>query len=434
VRLNIPVSEVTSSAVLSKMRWRILLPFMLLIIFSSLDRVNISIAALRMNGDLGLSPERYGFAASIFFFGYVLFQFPSAALHKRIGTRAWLVTIILFWGVCASAMAFVTSATSLYILRFLLGVGEAGLTPGIVLYCTTWMPQRFRAGAIAVTLLAIPISVIFGAPLSGWLMSHSNPAGFGNPASMAGWRWMFLIEGGATLLLAALAYVLFAATPRDAHWLNAEEKQWLAAELAREQPDDAPAIRTPVMTLLANGRLWVVAAVWFALLLGSNGIIFWLPQVIKHLSHATDMQTGVLSAVPWVGVAIGMAANARHSDQRQERYAHVSLAAMLGAAALIAAMLLGNSALALGGLFLAGLGIGGAQGVFWAIPPQVISKTEAAYGITFINLIGNTASLVGPPLIGLVKAHTGSFNGPIYIMAGALCAGALLLHAIRPKP
>jgi MFS transporter, ACS family, tartrate transporter len=410
------------------MRLRILFPFMLLIIFSSLDRVNISIAAIgSMNTDLGLTPETYGFAASIFFFGYLLFQFPSAALHKWLGTRAWLVSIIVFWGVCAASMAFVESAKGLYVLRFLLGVGEAGLTPGIVLYCNRWMPKQFRASAIAITLLAIPTSVICGAPLSGWLMSLDNPAG------LAGWRWMFLIEGVVTITLAALAYIVFAETPDQAKWLSGDEKNWLTTELAQETRVEDSATKAPNSALLLNGKLWAAAAVWFALLLGSNGIIFWLPQVIKQLSGLGSLHVSFMSAVPWLGIAIGMVLNARHSDKSQERYGHVTIATVIGALALLGAVSFGATRAALACLFVAGLGLGAAQGVFWTIPGHLISARQAAYGITLINLIGNLASLTGPPMIGFLKTVTGTFNAPVYGIAAVMIAGAALLHWSRQK-
>jgi len=402
-----------------KVRVRVLLPMLILTVLSSLDRVNISFAALQLNPALGLSAEQYGLAVGIFFFAYLLFQFPSMWLQRRLGTRLWILCIGVSWGVIATAMSLVQDRTGLYVLRFLLGVAEAGLAPGVVYYCSTWLPRRYRAAAITTTMLAIPISVVIGGPLSGWLLSHSNPL------QLSGWRWMMLVEGLPTILVAALAYWLIANRVEDATWLSDAERRWLRTELETESEQFATAAgrMDTVRTMVLSGAAWKVAVVWFALLLGSNGILFWLPLVLKQFSGRGDLAVGVMSAVPWLGLGIGLLVNAWHSDKTQERCWHVSGAMLVGGLALAAAAALGAQGLSLAVLFIAGCGIGAAQGAFWAIPGNLWSGAVLGAAITTVNLLGNLASLVGPYLIGWVRVHTGSFAAPAYGLAACLVLG-----------
>src|SRR5215831_10765882 len=212
-----------------KFRWRVLAPIVILIVLSSLDRVNISFAALQMNSAIGLDAQMYGLAVGLFFVGYLLFQFPSTALLTRIGARRWITLCVCCWGAVALSMAFVRTPIELYVLRFLLGAIESGFAPGVVYYTSNWMPARYRANTIAVTMLAVPISVIIGGPLSGWLMSVANPLG------LPGWQWMLFIEGAATIALGLCAYFIFVDRPGDARWLTRVEQEWIASELSREQ-------------------------------------------------------------------------------------------------------------------------------------------------------------------------------------------------------
>jgi MFS family permease len=356
---------------------------------------------------------------SIFFLAYLLFQFPSMWLQRRLGTRLWILCIGLSWGAVATAMALVHNRTGLYTLRFLLGVAEAGLAPGVVYYCSSWLPRRYRAGAITTTMLAIPISVVIGGPLSGWLLSHPNPL------HLSGWRWMMLVEGLPTIVMAALAYYLIANQVEDASWLSAAERRWLRTQLQTESEQLAAAVdrRDTVPRMMLSGAVWKVAAVWFVLLLGSNGILFWLPLVVKQFSGRGDLAVGVMSAVPWLGLGIGLLANAWHSDRTQERSWHVAGAMLLGGLGLASAAAFGAQALSLALLFVAGFGIGAAQGAFWAIPGNLWSGAVLGAAITTVNLLGNVASFIGPTLIAWVREHTGSFSAPAYGLAACLVLG-----------
>lgn len=419
------MSQAVEQSARSKFQWRVLAPIVLLIILSSLDRVNISFAALQMNADIGLDPHAYGLAVGMFFFGYLLCQFPSTWVLTRIGARRWIAGCVGLWGTVAAAMAFVRSPEELFVLRFLLGCAESGFAPGIVYYCSCWMPKRYRANSIAVTMLAIPASVIIGGPLCGWLMGVSNPL------DLPGWRWMLLMEGLVTVVMAGVAYFIFVDKPGDARWLTDGEKDWIANALADEQKAAQAPASSSIKTALVDPRAWLAAGVWCTTLIGANGMIFWLPQVIKEMSSLSPLAVGALSALPWVGVALGMVLNSWHSDKTQERYRHLGIALAIGMIALLMASAIppGPGSLLL--LFIGGLGLGGAQGVFWSIPTGFFHRAAAAAGITLINLVGNIGSLAGPYVIGVIRAESGSFSAPIWFVAGVMGAGTLLLASLR---
>jgi len=409
----------------SKFQWRVLAPIVLLIVLSSLDRVNISFAALQMNADLGIDPHGYGLAVGMFFVGYLLFQFPSTWVLTRVGARRWIAGCVGIWGTVAAAMAFVRSVEELFVLRFLLGCAEAGFAPGIVYYCSGWMPKRYRANSIAVTMLAIPASVIIGGPLCGWLM------GVNNPLEVAGWRWMLLIEGLVTVAMAVVAYFVFVDEPKDARWLSDAEKDWIANALAEEQREAKAPVQSSIMTALVDPRAWLAAGVWCTTLIGANGMMFWLPQVIKSMSSLSPLEVGALAALPWVGVALGMVLNSWHSDKTQERYRHLGVALATGMIALLLASAIppGPGSMLL--LFIGGVGLGGAQGVFWSIPTAFLHRSAAAAGITLINLVGNIGSLAGPYVIGIILQQSGSFSAPIWFVAAVMGTGTLLVASLR---
>lgn len=410
-------------AIGAKVRWRLAAPLVLMMFLSSLDRVNVSFGALHMNHDIGLTPTMYGFGAGIFFIGFLSGQIPSVALLSRIGMPAWMGLCGLIWGACATMMAFLTDPHHYYALRVILGFAEAGLAPGIVFYLSRWTSDRDRAATFAAPMLAIPLSIILGAPVSGWLLSIENPFG------MANWRWMFLIEGLPTVLLALGAFFYFPKEPKDARWLNAEERDWLAANSAIGDRAGKEKIGNS-FAALRNPLIWATAAIWFFLLAGAYGIIFWLPQVIRQMTGLTDLEIGLVNALPWVGVAIGNLANAWHSDRTQERFWHLAAPAVIaGIAFVLASFSTGILALTL--LFIGGLGLGSAQGAFWAVPTKLLTPATMAMGVVSVNIAGSSAGLLVPNLIGIVRESTGSFEMPIFLVAGFLIVAAATLTIVR---
>ncbi len=422
--MNETAAGVRDDQIIRKIRVRLVVPLLVLLFLSTIDRANVSFAALQMNEALGLTPETYGFGVSLFFVGYILIQLPSLWLLQRIGMRRWLFTISLVWGLAATGMAFVHSKEMFYALRVVLGVAEGGYAPGLMFYLASWIPKRYRAGAISNVMLAVPISVVVGGPLSGWLMSVDNPL------DMAGWRWMFLIEGMPTVVLGIAVLWLFTDRPRDAQWLTVDERKWIETEISREL---APQQQQHISgwRLIGSGQLWAATACWFALMAGAQGLLYWLPQAIRHLSSSSsDLEVGVLSALPWVAIGVGMLVNAWHSDRKQERYLHVALAA-LASGVLLALTPLPGGVAAMLLLILAGFFLGGAQSTFWTIPPTFLNPMTLAAGMGIINMCGNIAGLVVPVAVGWVRARTGSFDLPVYAIAAVLVLGACAVLLLR---
>lgn len=403
-----------------KIRFWIVWPVVLLFILNSLDRVNMGFAALQMNAALGFTPEIYGFAVGIFFAGYILFQMPSTLLLRRLGARLWLFGVVLFWGTVATAMAFVHDALTFYVLRFLLGVAEGGFAPGIIYLLGKWVPKRYRAGAVATTMLSVPISVIFGGPLSGWLMTVDNSLG------MEGWRFMFLVEGLPTVIMAFVVLIFVVDGPAQARWLTTEEKAWLDDTLSQDEAPVKHGVASSVPQAIANWRTWAASLAWFSSLAGAYGLIYWLPQVIQQATDHDEFTIAVLSALPWIAIGAGMLVNSWHSDRTQERVWHIAGGLALAATGIGLSVLFGATPMALGLLIVGGFGLGAAQGVFWALPTTFLRGGAAQGGITVINMAGNLAGMLTPGLIGMIRQATGSFE------VVTICLGSLLLIGVLP--
>jgi ACS family tartrate transporter-like MFS transporter len=409
------------AAIAGQVRWRLALPCILFMLMSSLDRANVSFAAQAMNAELGFTPSQYGFGASVLFAGFLLGQYPSLYLLQRLGMRRWIAACALLWGLAVGALGLVHSFGGFCALRVVIGVAEGGLAPGIVLYLSQFAPERERATTFALPALAVPASVILGAPLSGWLlaMQPSLP--------ITGWRFMFMAEAIPTLLLGIAALFYFPDTLAEARFLADDQRRWLSSHAARRagvQPaNDWSVLRRPLVVL--------AGLLWFCLLCGSYGVIFWLPQVIAALTGFGPLAIGIIGALPWVGVALGMYANARHSDRTGERYLHVALPALAAAALLLAAWQLGPGTAALLALLLAGLGLGSAQGAFWAIPTPLLKPAEFSVAVVGINILGSAGGLVMPQLMGLAREHSGGFALPTLLVVGVLATAAVLVAAIR---
>ncbi len=416
----------------ARLTLRLVAPLTFMVVLNSLDRVNVSYAALQMNCDLGMSPAAYGFGISVFFFGYVLLQYPCVLSQKLIGARAWIFATVFIWGVTAAAMAFMHGAPGFYMLRFLLGAAEGGFAPGVVYYMSQWAPRRYRGWAVAGTMLAIPISVVLGAPLSGWLMSLTS-----NPLGLPGWRFMLLMEGIAPILIAFASLAVFTNRLEDARWLTPAEKVAVRRALDEEAAEVAAQDKGHLLSALLSPQILSSIVMWFALMAGSYGLLFWMPQAVKQASTgASDFTAAALSALPWAAIGIGMMTNAWHSDRAQERRLHFAVPAALCALCLAGAASGPPPLIALACVVLGGLMLGSAQGTFWPIPVSRLGAASAS-GIAVINIVGNSAGLVSPLMIGWIRGATGSFALATYAMAGLmLLAAVVALPAtapVRPK-
>lgn len=408
---------------LRRVTWR-LIPFLFLVFIANyLDRVNVSFAALQMNRDLGFSAAAYGLGAGIFFLGYVLFQVPSSLVLARVGARRWIGAITIAWGLVASSMMLVRGPTSFYVLRFLLGVVEAGFFPGVILYFTYWFPAAARAHAVARFMTAIPVAQIIGGPISGWLL------GLGGHAGLAGWQWVFLLEGLPSIVLGALVLVILTDRPEAARWLSPEARAWLADQLRSEGPGSlAHAIATPI--------LWQLIVVWFLMVLVGYGQLLWLPQIIKGASGLSDLAVGLLSTAPPLVAAVAMVRIAAHSDRTGERRLHVAVPTFVTAVGFAAtAATLRAPLLATAALTLVAIGIAGSFGPFWGLATSTLGASAAAGGIALVNAIGNIGGFAGPYVVGLVKDATGSFAGSLLTFAAlAGIAGLLALRLRLARP
>jgi ACS family tartrate transporter-like MFS transporter len=370
---------------------------------------------------LGFSPAQYGFGAGILFAGFLAGQYPSLYLLQRIGFRKWICACALLWGVSAAALGFIQSHTQFYLLRILIGVAEGGLAPGIVLYLSQFATERERATTFALPALAIPASVILGSPLSGWLLEAQQGL------SIPGWRFMLLVEAIPTILFALVAPLYFPDTPEQAKFLDSNERDWLRGNAA--QRADRP--RQNDWSVLARPLVVMAGLLWFCLLCGSYGVIFWLPQVIQSLTGLSPGIIGLIGALPWIGVALGMYFNARHSDRTGERYWHVAVPALIAALALLFAWQSGPGLAAMVLLLVAGVGLGSAQGGFWAIPTQLLAPAAFSVAVVAINILGSAGGLVMPQLMGVARERSGGFAAPTLLVIGVLLMAVLLVAAIR---
>lgn len=400
---------------------RRLIPFVILLyLVAFLDRVNIGFAALTMNADLGLSPYVYGWGAGIFFFGYVLFEVPSNIILEKIGARLWICRIMLTWGLISAAMAFVQGIWGFYILRFLLGVAEAGFLPGMILYLTYWFPAARRARFVALFMAAVPLASAVGAPISSVILDAADGwLGF------KGWQWLFIIEGLPACLLGLAVLVLLPDGPKRARWLTDPERAAIAADLARDRSSSPHHTHHELWPALTDRRVILLGLVYFGVVIGLYGIGLWLPQIIKGMGFSTR-EIGRIAALPYIVSAGAMLVWGRHSDRTGERVLHVALPALISAAGFAGSLYAPSNALALACLGLAAVGIYATLGPFWTLPPMFLGSTAAAGGIALINSIGNLGGFVGPYAVGWIRDSTGSFTAGMGLLAASLAAAAAI--------
>jgi ACS family tartrate transporter-like MFS transporter len=406
--------------------WR-LLPFLLLLyIVSWLDRVNVGFAKLQMNADLGMSDTAFGLGAGLFFFvGYALFEVPSNLLLVRFGARIWIARIMITWGLLSAGMMFVEGTTSFYVMRFLLGVAEAGFLPGIVYYLSQWFPREQRARAVSWFMIGIPLSVVFGGPLSGYLL------GFDGYMGLRGWQWLFIIEGLPAVFLGFVVLGFLTDKPADARWLTAEQRQWLGERLHAEHVE-AGHHQFSVRQVLLHPTVWFLAAIMFCCQFGSYGLTFWVPSVVKGLAGYSNLEVGFFSALPYIAAAIGMVLLGRSSDRSGERFLHVAIPTAIGAVGFIAVgLLLSAPIAAMFALAVAAVGDYSTRGPFWALPGKFLSGSALAGAIALINAMGAVGGAIGPSSVGYLKDLTGTFMVPMMLLSGVLMTGSILTLWLR---
>jgi D-galactonate transporter len=394
-----------------KIAWR-LIPYLMLCYFVAyLDRVNLGFAALTFKGDLGLSDSVFGLGAGIFFAGYFIFEVPSNIVLDKVGARKWIARIMVTWGLVSACMAFVSDQTllsfaigdwqfritSFYIVRFLLGVAEAGFFPGIILYLTYWYTSAERARMVGLFMVAIALSGIIGAPLSSWILTN-----MGGVQELKSWQWLFIIEAAPAILLGFVTYFYLTDRPAEARWLTGEERKTVTQRLITEKASREAIRKFSVGEALLNARVLGLSFVYFGVVTGLYGLGFWLPQIVKAFGLSTAM-TGWVVAIPYVFSAIVMIPWTRHSDRTGERTWHVALPAFIGGAGLIAGAYLGDPLLSMIALTFGSIGTFAALPTFWTLPTALLTGTAAAAGIALINAIGNTGGFVGPYLVGWIR-------------------------------
>jgi ACS family tartrate transporter-like MFS transporter len=399
---------------------RRLIPFLCLCYaVNFLDRVNVGFAALAMNEDLGFSPSVFGAGAGIFFVGYILFEIPSNLALQRFGARIWIARIMISWGLIAAAMALVNSETSFYVMRFLLGVAEAGFFPGIILYLTYWFPARERARIVSLFMAAVPLATVVGGPVSGALLELHGLGG------LKGWHWLFIVEGLPAVLLGVVALKFLDDRPEDAGWLSKKERKALGATLAAEAKATQKVGYAGLGQALTRPRVLVLGLLYFCLVVGLYGIGFWMPQVIQTFGLA-PLKIGFLTAIPYLFAAIAMVIWGWHSDRTGERTWHVALPLFVAALAFAWSASTLPLSLTMVALTLATLGIYAAIGTFWSLPTAILTGTGAAAGLALVNSMGNLAGLVSPTIVGAMRQATGSFAAALLFLAGALLLAALI--------
>ena len=402
---NAPVN----SALMRKVSWR-LIPFMMLLYFVAfLDRVNIGFAALTMNADLGFSATVFGAGAGIFFLGYVLFEIPSNLALEKFGARRWIARIMFTWGLISCAMAFVQGSVSFYVMRFILGMAEAGFFPGMILYLTYWFPAAMRAKIVSLFFIAVPLSTVIGAPLSTLILGL-------DAYGLKSWQWLFLIEGVPALVLAFVVLRYLTDRPATAHWLTDDEKRQMETLMAADRT--GPRAHN-LRAAFADMRLWIFGGVYFGITVGIYGLSFWLPQMVQSLGILTTFQIGLLTAAPYVVVSVTMYLWGRHSDKTGERVWHVVLPAWTGAAAFLAsAALLDAPMLAYGAIVIAASGVFAAVPAFWSLPTALLGSTAAAGGIALVNSVGNLGGYLGPLIVGYFRDVEQSYATGLVAMGG----------------
>ena len=418
--------------VTSKICWRLMPILFFCYIIAYIDRINVGFAGLQLQKAFGVDASRYydiyGLGSGLFFLGYFVFEVPSNLILHRIGARLWIARIMIVWGIVSSSMMFMKSPSGFYTMRFLLGVAEAGFFPGVILYMTYWFPVKDRARMVALFSTAATLSGFFNSPVSGRLLQLEGFQG------LAGWQWLFLLEGIPAVLVGLAVLWLLPDGPRKVRWLSNEEKSGLLAQLLHDEAQAGFAKVHRLKDAFASGRVWLLCAIYFLLNVGSYGFEMWQPQIIRSLSNMTEFRIGLLNGIPYFVATIFMVMNGRHSDRTGERRWHVAVSALAGAIGFITSAYATNIVVSLAGLAIAFAGVKGMVGPFWALSTASLSGAAAAGGIAWINSVGNLGGFIGPTIVGYIRNATGNYSEAVAVLGCALALLACLAIALRsPK-
>lgn len=417
--------QAIEEALYRKVAWRLIPLLLACYVVAYLDRVNVGFAKLQMMDQLGFSDTIYGLGAGMFFIGYFLFEVPSNIILHKMGARVWIGRIMISWGLISAAMMFVTTPTMFYVMRFLLGVAEAGFFPGIILYLTYWYPADRRARITAMFMTGIAIAGVIGGPVSGIIMKYTNGI-----YGWQGWQWMFLLEGLPSVALGLVVIMMLDDRISEAQWLTEEERALLAHNIAK---DEAHKEDESFLRIISSGKVWLCAAIYFSYVMGVYGVSFFLPTIIKSMGHTDVVEIGLISSIPYSVSVVVMLLVARSADRTGERRWHVAIPGMLGAVGLALSVILAkDGTLAIAALTLGLSGIMTTLPLFWSLPTAFLAGTGAAAGIALINSLGNLAGFVSPYAVGWLKDATGSTDAGVYLLAAAMVVGVLLTLAV-PK-
>ncbi len=404
-----------------KISWRLLPLIVLSYLIAYIDRTNVAFAALTMNKDLGISAYLYGWGAGIFFLGYALFEVPSNMILAKVGARRWIARIMLTWGLISGAMAFATGPVSFLVLRFLLGVAEAGFFPGIIFYLSTWFPAAYRARVISTLFIAVPISNAAASIVSGAILEMDGVLG------LRGWQWVFILEALPAVLLTFVVLRRMVDRPADAKWLSSEERVWLEGELLAERRKVESYGHVSLWRALTDRRVLVLAMIYMTSVTASYGIVFFLPQIVKGLGHS-NFVTGMLTAIPYTVGIIGLLWWGYSSDRRNERRWHLITAMIVAGVGLTGAAWSRDSYWAIAAMCVATVGLYGSRPSFWPLPSRFLTGAAAAVGIALINSIGNLGGYIGPFIVGWIKDSTNSFEMGLYFLAACAFASAAITY------
>jgi ACS family tartrate transporter-like MFS transporter len=410
-----------------------LLPFAVLsYVLAYIDRINVSFAGLTMRGDLGMSAGTFGFAVGMFYWGYFIFEVPSNVILEKVGARIWIARIMITWGILAGLTAVVTGSTSFAIVRFLLGVAEAGFFPGIILYFTYWFPSHHHARIVSGFLVGLPVAVAVGAPISTGLLGLDGLFG------LRGWQVMYIAEAIPTVVIGVITFFVLTDRPEQARFLTAEERNWLVTTIAAERRATEAVRKFTLWQALYNPKVLLLALNYLGIVTASLGMLIFIPQMIKSLGDYSNMTVGWLTMIPYTCGAIAMVVWGRISDRMNERRWNLFIGCVFSTVGLVIAGMTMGTWWALAGMSIAAMGFYGSKGPFFAMPPMFLSGAGLAAGIAWINSIGNLGGFFGPWYVGVMKDLTGNYAGGLYglallgLIAAIVCA--LFLHIPSRTP